>query len=282
MYKINNFIDNDDIVMTEEMGAFRVAEFQKDLSVDYATAQDAYFAAEMNVRRKQVICNLGTASVTTQAGAMQWTIGNVNAATGVKGVGNFLGKALKAKVTGESAIKPEYSGDGTLVLEPTYKYVLLLDVNEWNGSVVLQDGLFLACESTLELKTVMRSNLSSAIGGGKGLFNLQVVGSGALCLESTCPKEELIEIILQDESVKVDGDLVVAWSGALEFTVEKVTKSLIGAAATGEGLVNVYRGTGKLLLAPVDESEIVRGAYSDADDDFDDSDDYDDSDDFDD
>ena len=28
-------------------------------------------------------------------------------------------------------------------------------------------------------------------------------------------------------------------------------KSLIGSAASGEGLVNVYRGTGKVLLAPV-------------------------------
>ena len=28
-------------------------------------------------------------------------------------------------------------------------------------------------------------------------------------------------------------------------------KSLVGSAASGEGLVNVYRGTGKVLLAPV-------------------------------
>jgi len=26
---------------------------------------------------------------------------------------------------------------------------------------------------------------------------------------------------------------------------------LVGSAASGEGLVNVYRGTGKVLLAPV-------------------------------
>lgn len=34
-------------------------------------------------------------------------------------------------------------------------------------------------------------------------------------------------------------------------TVERSGKSLIGSAASGEGLVNVYRGTGKVLLAPV-------------------------------
>ena len=40
-------------------------------------------------------------------------------------------------------------------------------------------------------------------------------------------------------------------SGSLDFTVERSGKSLIGSAASGEGLVNVYRGTGKVLLAPV-------------------------------
>ena len=41
----------------------------------------------------------------------------------------------------------------------------------------------------------MRSNFSSAVAGGEGLFNLGIQGSGALCLESPCPREELIEIV---------------------------------------------------------------------------------------
>ena len=50
---------------------------------------------------------------------------------------------------------------------------------------------------------------------------------------------------------KVDGNFAIAWSGSLDFTVERSGKSLIGSAASGEGLVNVYKGTGKVLLAPV-------------------------------
>ena len=46
-------------------------------------------------------------------------------------------------------------------------------------------------------------------------------------------------------------NFVIAWSGSLNFTVERSGKSLIGSAASGEGLVNVYRGTGKVLMAPV-------------------------------
>ena len=205
----------------------------------------------MNVRKRQVICDLSKSHVTVQAGAMQWTVGNVNATMGIKGVGDLFGKAVRGKVTGESAIKPEYTGDGILVLEPTYRHIILVDLKDWNGSIVLDDGLFLACESTLKQKAVMRSNLSSAVAGGEGLFNLGVTGNGVLCLESASPREELIEITLQNDVLKIDGNMAVAWSGTLDFTVERSGKSLIGSAASGEGLVNVYRGTGKVLLAPV-------------------------------
>lgn len=251
MYKIKNFTDNDDIKILDQKGAFSVLEYQRDLSVTPETAQTAFFSAQMNVKRRQLLCNLSKSNITTQAGAMQWMIGNVNATTGVKGVGDLFGKAVRGKVTGESAIKPEYTGNGNLILEPTTKYLILLDAAEWNGSVILEDGLFLACESTLEHKATMRTNLSSAVMGGEGLFNLSLNGKGIFCIESYCPKEELIMVELENDVLKVDGNMAIAWSGSLEFTVERSGKSLIGSAASGEGLVNVYRGTGKILMCPI-------------------------------
>lgn len=253
MYQIRNFTDNDDVRIVDAKGAFQVVEYMRDLSVTPATAMTAFFSNQMNVRKRQLVCHLSASNVTCQSGAMQWMIGDVNATTGIKGVGDLLGKSLRGRVTGESAIKPEYTGSGTLVLEPTYKHIILLDVGEWNGAVVLDDGLFLACESSLRHKAVMRSNLSSAVAGGEGLFNLSLVGNGVAALESACPKEELIDIVLQNDVLKVDGNFAIAWSNSLEFTVERSGKTLIGSAASGEGLVNVYRGTGRVLLAPVDK-----------------------------
>jgi len=250
MYRISNFVDNDDIKVLSSLGAFQVIEYERDLSVMPSSAMLAYFCSEMNVRKRQVVCDLSASPVTIQAGAMQWMLGNVKATTGVKGVGDFFGKAMRGKVSGESAIKPEYTGDGLLVLEPTYRHLILLNVSEWGGSIVLDDGLFLACESSLQHKVVARSNLSSAIAGGEGLFNLSLNGNGVLCIESDCPKEELVEIELRNDVLKVDGNFVIAWSSTLDFTVERSGKTLIGSAASGEGLVNVYRGTGKVLMMP--------------------------------
>lgn len=250
MYKVGNFFQNDDVEIIGQLGAFTVVQWKRDLSVSGASAQQAWFAEQMNVKRRQVVCSLQISPVTVQAGSMQWSVGDVQATTGVKGVGDLFSKTLRGAVTKESAIKPEYTGSGMLVLEPTYKHIVLLNVGQWGGGVVLDDGLFLACDSNLKHSTIARSNASSAIAGGEGLFNLGLNGSGVACLESPCPREELIEVELNNDVLKIDGNMAMAWSSSLKFTVERSGKSLIGSAASGEGLVNVYRGTGRVLMSP--------------------------------
>jgi uncharacterized protein (AIM24 family) len=86
--------------------------------------------------------------------------------------------------------------------------------------------------------------------GGEGLFNLSLTGQGIAVLESPVPQQELIQFNLQDDEVKIDGNMAIAWSGSLEFTTETATKGLINSAISKEGLVNVYRGTGSVLMAP--------------------------------
>ena len=231
------------------MGNFHVLEHEKDLSVSAYSAVDYYFASKMNVRKRQLMLDFDNSSYIVQAGAMQWMSGNVTTNTNVKGVGDFLGKMVSSAVTNESAIKPVYQGSGRMMLEPTYRYIILVDVSQW-GTIVLDDGLFLACDGNLTQKTVARKNLSSAVLGGEGLFNLSLSGNGIAALESYVPYEELIEVVLDNDVMKIDGNMAIAWSGSLDFTVEKSGKSLLGSAVSGEGLVNVYRGSGKILLAP--------------------------------
>ena len=251
MYKISNLFDNDDIIIKEEQAGMKVLEYTSDLSVTPFSAQNAYFCSEMKVRKRQLAIDLNNTEYTLSSGSMQWSVGDVSAVSDVKGVGDFFGKALKSTVTKESTVKPKYKGVGTLLLEPTYKHIILEDVSKWNGGIVLDDSLFLACESKLEQNVVMRSNLSSAVLGGEGLFNLKISGNGIVALESPVPKEELVLIELENDTLKIDGNFAIAWSNTLEFTVEKSTRSLVGSAISGEGFVNVYRGTGKVLLAPV-------------------------------
>lgn len=100
------------------------------------------------------------------------------------------------------------------LLESRWSNRSIMDLDEWGEA-----GLFYACEGSTKIKTV--------------------------ALECRCPEEELIEITL-----RIDGNYAIAWSEDLRFTVEKSGKSLLGSAVSGEGFVNVYSGTGRVLLMP--------------------------------
>ena len=246
-------LQNEKRKFAKSIGNFHVLEYVQDASVSPMNAMNEYFMSKMGVRRRQVVIDIDKDhSAIIQAGAMQWMGGNVQATSGVKGIGDLLGKAIKGAVTKETAVKPEYVGEGCLVLEPTYKYIILADIGKWGpAGMTIEDGMFLACDANVNSKVVARKNLSSAVLGGEGIFNLSLQGNGIVALESNVPEDELIEVILENDELKIDGNLAVCWSSNLEFTVERSTKTLVGSAVSGEGLVNVYRGTGRVLMCPV-------------------------------
>ena len=128
MISVKNLFDNDDVKIIERIGNISVIEQQRDLSVNKVTAMSEYYASKMNVRRRQVIIKMQDDEYITSSGAMQWMAGNIESKTNIKGVGDFLGKAIKGSVTSESTVKPKYHGTGILALEPTYNYLLLEDV----------------------------------------------------------------------------------------------------------------------------------------------------------
>ena len=83
MFSINNLFNNANMQCINQLGQYRVFEHQKDLSVSPYNAETAYFSAEMNVRRRQVLVELNNTSCKLQAGAMQWMLGNVSMQSGV-------------------------------------------------------------------------------------------------------------------------------------------------------------------------------------------------------
>lgn len=251
MVRTNIFQPTEVREITQSHGNFSVLDYKKDISVSPASAQTSYFMAKMGMHKRQVICRLNGNGIILQAGAMQMITGDVNVQTNVQGAGDFFKKMIGSKVTGESAIKPRYTGNGIVYLEPTYKYIILQDLAEWGGAMTIEDGLFLACDDSVQMKITARSNFSSAALGGEGLFNTTLMGNGTAVLESNVPYDELLVFDLENDCIKIDGNMAIAWSASLQFTVEKTTATLIGSAASGEGLVNVYRGTGRVLVAPV-------------------------------
>ena len=250
---IRNFVgENDNIKVIDEKGPFKVIEYEKDLSVSPSEVMYKYFASKMNVRPRQLVVDLRkTSGIYLQSGAMQWMSGSSKLSTGIKGVADFGKKFLKSTVTNETTVKPEYSGNGYVITEQTYKHLILLDLDDWGNNLMIDDGLFLAAEKSVELSVKRRTNLSSAFASSEGFFNTVLHGKGYICLESRIPLKELIIIELNNDTVSIDGPMAIAWTSNLELTVERSAKSFVGSAVSGEGLVNVYRGTGKILIAPL-------------------------------
>ncbi|MBQ3929023.1 MAG: AIM24 family protein [Clostridia bacterium] len=251
MVQTNLFENTPAHQIVDKLGNFSILEYTRDLSVTSSSASTAYFMSKMNVRKRQLVIELKNTGAIMQAGAMQMMLGNVNASTNIQGAGDFFKKMVGGKVTGESGIKPKYTGIGHIILEPTYKHIILQSLEDWGGAITIEDGLFLACDDTVQMKVTARTNFSSAVAGGEGLFNNTLFGKGVFALESDVPASELLIFDLDNDVLKIDGSMAIAWTHTLNFTVERTTKSLVGSAASGEGLVNVYRGTGRVLVAPV-------------------------------
>lgn len=252
MYTISNIDDNSNIVISQSLGQFEVLEYQKNLSISSSEAAQAeFFLRQSGAKRRQLRVKLNQSSVILSAGALQYMVGSVQMGSNIKGIGDFFGKAIAGKMTGESAVKPKYEGTGEIYMEPSYKHFILYELNDESGSVVVSDGMFYACDSTIALKVSGRKNLSSAALGGEGLFNLCLDGRGVVALECRVPASELVTVKLNNDTLMIDGSYAVMWSDSLNFTVEKSSKSLVGSAVSGEGLLNVYRGTGTVIMACV-------------------------------
>ncbi len=243
--------ENIQVIEDYTSGGLRVEILQYDKLLGLnrpSMAQMVYFMEQQNIKIRQIALYLNNEKVTIEKGAMSYFQGDIQMVSGVT-IGNALGRMVRGAVTGEQMAQPEYSGTGLLVLEPSFKHFLVLELAE-NESVIIDDGMFYCAQGGVTVKTVSQKNVSSAVMGGETLFQSQMTGPGIIILESPVPMAEIDIIELNNDTLKVDGNFAVLRSNTLKFTVERSAKTLIGSAVSGEGLVNVYRGTGQVWLAP--------------------------------
>lgn len=227
-----------------------IIEYQKLLGNTNANvAQKLYFMDEMNLKCRQVAFYIHNNGVKVEAGAMSYFQGQLEMTTGLNSVGKAFKQAFTGKLTGEKIIMPEYKGSGTLVLEPSFKHFIVLELNQ-NESVICDKGMFFAASCSVDISPCLAGNASGTVLGGEGIFQQRITGPGVVVLESKVPMCEIDRLNLNNDVLKVDGNFAILRSGGIQMSVERSGKTLIGSAASGEGLVNVFRGTGVVWLAP--------------------------------
>ena len=143
--------------------------------------------------------------------------------------------------------KPTYEGTGEIFLEPSFGHFALIELED--EEIIVDDGLFYACEEDVEVGAAMQKSVSSMLFGNEGIYQTSISGSGIVVLEIPVPESEIFKCKLFNDTLKVDGNFAVLRTSNIKFTVEK-SSSLIGSVTNGEGLLNVYSGTGEVWLLP--------------------------------
>lgn len=200
----------------------------------------------MKLRQARII--LDDSSIRIESGALSYMKGDIRIKSDTGGVLAFGRKFLSSKITGETVVKPILGGKGEVFLEPSFGHYGLLELED--DEIIIEDGIFYACESSVDISTTAQKTVSSMLLGNEGVFQTKLSGSGIVLLELPVPESEIFRCKMHEDVLKIDGNFAILRTGNIEFSVEKSGNTLIGSALNGEGLLNVYRGTGEVWLVP--------------------------------
>ena len=240
----------------ENDSIFQILEYENlEGATDVETAFGLNIIRESGIKLKQIRIVLEDSSVILEPGVLSYMKGNIKISSKSGGVLGLGKKLISSKLTGETVFKPTYSGNGEIFLEPSFGNFALIELED--DEIIVDDGLFFACESSVEVGVSMQKNISAALLGDESFCQTKISGSGIVALEIPVPESEIFKCVLIDDTLKVDGNFAILRTGNIEFTVEKSSKSIIGSVTSGEGLVNVYRGSGEVWLIP------TKSVYSD-------------------
>ncbi len=209
-------------------------------------AEQLFYMEKSGIKLKNVKVTLKKGALKVESGALFFMKGKVNVKSKPsKGLLKNLGTNLLA---GEKMFKPEYSGEGEIWLEPSFGHFKILELN--NEEIIVDKGMFYGCDSDMGVSAVMQKNISSAMLGGEGLFQTKIRGTGLVVLSIPVPLNEVMIYQLHDEELKVDGNFAILRKGNIEYSIQMVSKGIIGTMISGEGLVETFKGSGEVWLAP--------------------------------
>ncbi|GAB5549769.1 MAG: hypothetical protein SangKO_095290 [Sandaracinaceae bacterium] len=192
--------------------------------------------------QKMVKATIQNETIRAESGALHYMFGQIEMASKAPSAGGFL----KSMVSGENVFKPTYTGSGEVYFGPPIfgeYFILQLNGEEW----ILDQGAYVCSDIGIEVD-VFRNKALTGLMGGEGLFQTKVKGTGTVVLIAP---GKVQTYHLQGHTLSVDGSFAIARSAGLDYAVRRASKSLVGSFTSGEGLLNVFSGTGTVLLAPV-------------------------------
>ncbi|WP_210529594.1 AIM24 family protein [Rubellimicrobium arenae] len=189
---------------------------------------------------RQVRIDLQDEAIRTRRGALSNLRGRIRVTARLPGMGDLVRGAL----TDEARVRPEYSGTGAILLQPSlggYHVMELTGGDRW----VLEPGVFWASESTVSLG-LHRERMWPSFWAGDGFlaWKTTVAGQGLVAINAPGPVE-VVEV--EDNEIRVQGRLVLGRTDGLSFSMKRAS-TLLRSPLVGQKLLRVLTGTGKALV----------------------------------
>ncbi|MBB5183494.1 AIM24 family protein [Catenisphaera adipataccumulans] len=219
---------------SDSHGHYYVLDYLSNADFD---PQTAYYMDKADKHRRQLVLEFsGNNQAAIQQGNMQWMAGRIHPESGIQGMSDLLGKAVKNTVAKPQKSKPIYGGIGLMALKPTLDHILFFEGSEWGiGGIGIKDEVFLACDGTLQSRPTKPQNTVN-----DPEYTLILYGSGTIAVKCPVQREELAEVTLNGDELRISEAKAICWSGSLETATTTST----------EGKVLVLRGSGKVLYYP--------------------------------
>jgi uncharacterized protein (AIM24 family) len=122
-----------------------------------------------------------------------------------------------------------------------------------NGSLICQQGCYMAHYGELEIDVDFTCNPFKACCGGAGFVQQRLNGTGTVFLNSTgtIMQKELVE----NEKIVVDTNCVLAWASTVEMELQ-TSSGCCGMALGGEGIFNtVFKGPGLVMVSSMTQEQ---------------------------
>lgn len=188
---------------------------------------------------RQLRIDIENESVRSVRGALSHMDGGIRMTAPLPGPGAIL----RSMISKEAAIRPRYSGAGTIYLQPSLRGYHVFEARDLKW--VLEPGVFWAAEGDVRLGLTLERPFAS-LWAGDGLIKYltTIAGDGRIAINAPGPVEE---VDLRDSEIVVKGKLVLARTAGLRFR-SKRPAGLIRSIIAGEPRVRSFSGTGKVLV----------------------------------
>lgn len=171
--------------------------------------------------------------------------GNLNSKQ--KGLGGLLGAIGRSLTSGESMFITSATGksDEAIVgIAPSVPgKIVKLEVGGY-VQYRLNTGAFVCCDKDVAYEMKSQDISKAFFSGTGGLFVMETTGMGDIFVSAF---GDILELeVTPERPLVIDNEHVVAWYSSLEYHIE-VASGIIGFTS-GEGLVNKFSGSGKVLI----------------------------------